>query len=280
MSFRKRISHVFYGALHRRGWVLNKLEKQKFLNHDVLASTGVFSRAHEKDDAWLFALSRNCSNILDVGCNVGQSSLLLTIGTQNNIVCVDPNPDALSRCAQNLILNNLAERARFVNAFVSEKDKEKIRFYSSLFDAAGSMFSGFAKTSSSLGRSYLVETRTVDNIVDSLCFFPNLIKVDVEGAEAFVLRGSTPSKCNYPLYFVEVHSGPELSIEKNTTEILNWCISVGYDAYYLKEKQIITDTNRIKHRGRYHLLLVKQGAPFPECLNGIEENDSVQIFNN
>lgn len=261
-------------ALHDKGWARNPKETIEFLGHQVYASKGAFSRQHEKDDAWLYALAQHNKNILDIGCNIGQSSLLFLIGTDNQLLAVDPNPNALARCAENLIYNDLVQNTRFVCAFCGERDGE-IEFFSSLVDAAGSMHKRFAKTSGAIGKSRIVKTKTADSIVNDLAFKPDLIKIDVEGAEQYVLKGINTILINKPIIFVEIHSGPELSIVANTDEVLAWCEKHNYDAYYLKNHQLINSSEIIKNRGRYHLLLLSQGTDFPEYLKSIPENSTV-----
>ena len=274
MSLKKEFRHRILNALHDRGWLRNPKETTEFLGQKIYASKGAFSRKHEKDDAWLYALAKHNKHILDIGCNIGQSSLLFLIGTDNQLLAIDPNPDALSRCAENLIHNDLVQNARFVCAFCGEQNGE-IEFYSSLVDAAGSMHKGFAKTSSAIGKSRIVKTKTVDSIVDDLNFKPDLIKIDVEGAEQYVLKGMKKVLINNPMIFVEMHSGPEMTIVQNTEAVLDWCKNHNYDAYYLKTHQLLTDSETIKNRGRYHLLLLKHGKEYPEYLKGIPENSTI-----
>jgi SAM-dependent methyltransferase len=155
----KKLKHRFYNALLSRGIVYNPKEVVPFNGQKIRASKGAFSRKGEKDDAWLYALSQHHSKILDIGCNIGQSSLLMLLKDPNEILCVDPNLSALARCAENLIDNGMINRARFVNAFVGAENDKPVQFYTSLVDAAGSKFAGFAKTSSSIGKSVYVNQK-------------------------------------------------------------------------------------------------------------------------
>lgn len=274
MSLKKEWRHRVLNILHDRGWVRNPKETTEFLGHQVYVSNGAFSQRHDKDDAWLYALAQHNKYILDIGCNIGQSSMLFLIGTENQLLAVDPNPDALAMCAENLIHNDLVQNARFICTFCGERNGE-IEFFSSLTDAAGSMHKGFAKTSGAIGESRMVKTKTVDSIVDDLNFKPDLIKIDVEGAEQYVLKGMNIVLSNNPIIFVEMHSGPEMTIVQNTDAVLDWCQKQNYYAYYLKNHQLITDSEIIKNRGRYHLLLLANGVPYPEYLKSIPENSTV-----
>lgn len=262
----------FLFFLESMGWQWNPKEWSTFNGVSILATKGAFFRKNEKDDAWLYQLSRVHENIIDVGCNIGQSSLLMLLGTRNRMICVDPNPKALSLCAENLIYNRLSTQANFVNAFVGDVDDQEIDFYTVGSGAAGSMFSSFAKTAAQYGKSIKVRTRTLAMICKELNFQPNLIKVDVEGAEQVVLKGMGEEVLRLkPTIFVEVHSGLELSIIDNTRAILEWCDKWKYSAFYLKLHSQLTDVNIIAKRGRYHLLLLPEGRPYPEYLAAIKE---------
>lgn len=269
----KKIKHLLLNWFEQKGVEVNKKEEVVFKGQKYFLTKSAFFRLNEKDDGWLFALGRHKKNILDIGCNIGQSSFLFLVGTNNRIICVDPNPKALSRCAENLIYNNFGPNATFINAFVSDKVGESIKFYSSLTDAAGSMFSTFAKTSSSIGKSKMVNQLTVDAICQSTNFVPDLIKVDVEGAEQLVLKGiSSVLEKARPYILVEVHSGIGLTIVENTNKILEWCKAHAYQAYYLKMHSKLQSSDEVKHRGRYHTLLLPEGENYPEYLKQIPEN--------
>jgi len=255
------------------GWYYHPKTRRNFQGHSILATKGAFFRNHEKDDAWLYVLARNHSKIVDVGCNVGQSSMLMLLGTENSMVCIDPNPKALTFCAENLIYNRLSERVSFVNAFVGSEEGKEIEFYTVGAGAAGSMFSGFAKTANIHHQSLKVKTQTLDKICATNNFDPDFIKIDVEGAEKFVLAGIGKKVLGaQPDIFVEVHSGAELSIIENTESILSWCRQHLYKAYYLKTHSELRDVQTISKRGRYHLLLMPEDRLYPDYLPNIPEN--------
>lgn len=279
---KKIIKHLILNYLADKGIEYKPLEKTTFMESEsILATKGAFNRKFEKDDGWLFFLSRNATSILDIGCNVGQSSLLMTVKNNNEIVCCDPNPKALARCAENLIINRLSNRARFINAFIGDEDNVNIRFYASLVDAAGSMFRTSSKSSRALNKSFSVPMMTAENLCQSIGYQPNLIKIDVEGAEHKVLKGIGDYILRKkPKIIVEVHRLTEegMTIEANTNMILTWCSNNNYSAYYLTEHEIIENSKKISHRGRYHLLLLHSEESYPKGLNKIPENTQADYF--
>lgn len=264
------------GKLQERGWYRHVKERTTFLGTTIFATKGAFFRKQEKDDVWLYLLARNYTSIVDVGCNIGQSSMLMLIGTENSLVCIDPNPRALSYCAENLIYNGLATRVHFVNAFVGEEEGKEIEFFTIGVGAAGSMFSGFAKSASLHKKSISVKTRRLDSICKQINFIPDLIKIDVEGAEQYVLKGIGESLLKKkPAIFVEMHSGKELGIEENTRIVLAWCKEHAYQPFYLKDGTLLKDTTPILKRGRYHLLLLTEGVEYPAYLKNVPEGSAL-----
>lgn len=229
------------------------------------------------DDAWLLALALEAEAVFDVGCNVGQSSLLILLSESvKSLIAIDPNRQALSLCAKHLIHNGLSPRARFYCAFAAERSGEEVDFYTVSAGAAGSKFKSHAKSAHEAQRRSSVPTIALDTIADETGLLPDLIKIDVEGAELEVLNGSRRIAAAKKVRFlVEMHANPELTMERNAEGVLDWCLKLGYRAFYLKTKTLLENPEPIRQRGRCHLLLLPEGEPLPERLLGLEQGSSL-----
>ncbi|HEX2203436.1 MAG TPA: FkbM family methyltransferase [Longimicrobium sp.] len=223
-------------------------------------------------DAWLAALAREARVVFDVGANVGQAALaVLAWDTVEEIVLVEANPDALAVAAENLVLNGLAERARFVRAFAADADGAEVRFYTVGTGSAGSLYPSFADIPAALGLSSMVPTVTLDALARRYGLVPDLVKVDVEAAEALVLAGAREiASHGRTRFFVEMHSTVEVLQPQNAAKVLAWCADVGYRAWYLAGRAELTDAAHLG-RARCHLLLLPRAAAVPELLGQIEE---------
>lgn len=258
-------------SIEKFGFERKILEKRQILSTTYIVRKGTIRNVIDKDEAWLFELSKNADIIFDVGSNIGQSTMLMMYNNPDKVVLVDPNPRALSVASENLIYNNLSHKAIFYNGFVGRKSGEIIDFYTIGSGEAGSKFRSFAKTANSMDSHFKVNTLTLDQISDETNLIPDLIKVDVEGAEADVLWGSVHiAKKQQTYFFVEMHSGEELSIIDNTNAILNWCSETNYKAIYLKEMCDLS-VSSIESRGRYHALLIPKHSEIPEGVKSIKE---------
>lgn len=234
---------------------------------------GTFRIKTDQDDAWFFELAKYHDVVFDIGANIGYMSLLAAMQPNNKqIVLVDPNQEALAMAAQNLIINGFGMKCNFVSAFIGEIYGDKIKFYTVGSGAAGSMYAGHAKTASLMNSYYLVNQLTIDYLVEKLNCSPNLIKIDVEGAESFVLKGAVKvAKTSRPKFMVEMHSPPEMTMECNTDRVLEWCGDNNYTPFYMKESIELKESKQIAHRGKCHLLLIPKGEIYPLYLRNIKQ---------
>src|SRR5690606_21976044 len=190
----------------------------------------------DQDDAWWFYLAKHHHRIFDIGCNVGYTALLALISNPDTYcVLVDPNPAALNVAQLNLIKNRLGFKSHFYCGFVGDTSNQSLTFYTIGLGAAGSKYASHAQTAAALGAHTEVQTITLDDLMRYYATLPDLVKIDVEGAELEVLEGARTlveeSRCKL---FVEMHKIENLGMEASGDRVLDWCARTGYRAWYLK----------------------------------------------
>lgn len=229
----------------------------------------------DQDDAWWFYLAKHHEVIYDIGCNVGYTALLALIqDTNKKMVLVDPNPDALKKAAINIITNGLGNRTQYMTAFVGDTLDETIKFYTIGSGAAGSMYASHAETAASINSYLDVKTVTLDYLYDVYDVKPDLIKMDIEGAETLAMQSAKKlakeAQCSF---FIEMHNVENLGMEAAAQLMLDWCEETGYKAWYLKTGEQLRTAETVKTRGKCHLLLLPKEKDYPEYLKGVVQNN-------
>lgn len=172
-------------------------------------SEGEFLRALslEEDRHILGALVEACgegSVYWDVGSNLGHYAAILSkaVGATGHVVAFEPEPRVRDRLAENLALN-AADNVTVVPLALGDSNGEQV-FYADADPESGThgLIAGHEG-----GESITVETATGDRFVETGGRAPNVVKIDVEGAEAAVIRGMAETLKNPSLaaVLVEVH---------------------------------------------------------------------------
>lgn len=184
------IKSRLYNSIRAKLGLRPSFEKKKIFGQDIFVRHGTLRNPPDYDDAWTLALASHSQVMFDVGCHKAEFSLLACLlDPQREVVAIDANPKALSLAADNFIKNGKSHQVRFYSTFVSDEDNHTLDFYTVGSGSAGSRYPSHAKTASSEGKSIQVRTRTLDTIAQELDLYPDFVKIDVEGAEAAVLRG-------------------------------------------------------------------------------------------
>ena len=268
-------------------WKNNRLYNKKYEVKSILGkkytiTKGCIRNVSDYDDAWLLFLSSKAEIVFDVGCNIGQSSLLITHSNSlKKLILIEPNPLSLSMAAENLIINNKSENIIFIPKAAYNKSKINIKLWSMQGAFAGASLDVSYTDTGKITKNYFdVETITLDEIAETYSYFPDLVKIDVEGTEFSVLEGSINiAKKENTIFIVEIHSSIELNIVENTNKILQWADQNNYNAYYLCEHKKLINSEYIKQRGRYHMLLIHKQKKYPDGLNRIKQGLNIEQLN-
>ncbi len=140
--------------------------------------------------------------VYDIGANVGFYSLLASVivGGAGHVYSFEPSPENLRELRRHLELNRV-ENCTVLDAAVSSSDGEAV------FDLSDHRCKGRLAASGSLR----VRTATLDGLVSRKEIRPpNLMKIDIEGAELDCLRGASRVIQEFrPVIFLATH-GPEI----------------------------------------------------------------------
>ncbi len=191
--------------------------------------------------------------IFDVGTFIGASSLVFAkmVGEKGKIVGFEPNPYNRERIEQNFDLNKkLASRITISSVALSNIDGNMIMTMSKEIDNGHSSTSRLNQSHPTLHNNQLpsdfeeisVETKRLDNYVKETSLYPDIIKIDIEGAEYEFLEGGRETIHKYrPVLYIEIHS------EFCAIKCMDFLNSEGYHYVVLHEEE----DNRVMIRAYY-----------------------------
>lgn len=271
MKLKKLLSGILYYIRKND----NELKASSLCGVPLNTYKGTIRLTPDQDDTWFFHLAKHHNLIFDIGANIGYTALLAMIQNPNReYVLVDPNRSALQKALGNLLNNNLGFKANYYPAFVSDKSNQVVKFYTLGAGAAGSMHASHAESAASVGAFKEVSTVTLDFLYAYYNLKPDLVKIDVEGAETLVMEGAKVMakkiKCTF---FIEMHSVKDLGMEKATDMMIAWSKEMGYKVWYLKTGEELTSGKPVATRGKCHLLLLPKENSYFSYLKGIKQNE-------
>lgn len=158
---------------------------------------------HER--ALLRALERDVTEgmtVWDVGAHIGYVALVMSrlTGPRGRVYAFEPLPENLRRLRMNVAANG-ADNVDVHGVALSDR-----RGIARMARRASTLMASLAQAADETDE-FLAPTDTVDGLVARGLQEPHVLKVDVEGAEALVLRGARETiAAARPLLALEIHS--------------------------------------------------------------------------
>lgn len=163
----------------------------------------------------------------DIGANIGLVSLAVVQHTDADVHAFEPGVKQFAALQATIAANDLFSRMRAYPVALSHVNGI-IEFHSSTTEGAGS--GDGIRATSRVGETYTyeVETETLDSWCTRHKLYPDIIKIDTEGAEKYILEGATDVLKRKPVLFIEI-SPLNLSAYPYTAEdIIDMLHTYGY----------------------------------------------------
>lgn len=166
--------------------------------------------------------------VVDVGAHAGAFSLFIykKISSKIKIICIEPEPHNFDLLKRNIELNKIQKnKILLINKALWSK-KVKLNFF---VDAEGSGVHSLIKKTN---KKIVIIADTLDNVIKNEKV--DLVKIDVEGAEAEVLKGAkkTIEEC-HPKIIFEAWNESYLKKVKNVLRPFNYKIKKIDEQNYL-----------------------------------------------
>jgi FkbM family methyltransferase len=209
-----------------------------------LVKGSVFIRDYERDkqNAFRFLLRGN-SIFFDVGANVGLHSYYVTRKYPNvKIFAFEPLPGNAAYIRESIALNKF-NNISVIESAVSSSEGE------AFFDENKNNSMGMLVAKQT---SLKVKLITLDDFIRQENIYPDVLKIDVEGAESEVLKGASHLiKQAAPSFIIELHN-PQQDLE-----VARILLQHGYSIFRLNEKAGKSPTGLL-------LPISKPNVPWPD----------------
>lgn len=218
---------------------------------------------HEEETTKLFKkIVRPGNIVLDLGANIGYFTLIASklVGSNGKIFSFEPDQKNYEYLTKNINFNNFKNISTFNKAVSSKNGKEK--FYFCSYDSGHhTLKQPLGIEAYSKGRAYqeeyrIVETVAIDSFLAQNKIDVDIIKIDVEGAEALAFQGmsKTLSKPNikifmeyFPLLINKMGSSPKDMFN----ELIN---SYHFNAYVIPDDYDMNNNKELLKLNNYHEL--------------------------
>lgn len=156
--------------------------------------------------------------IFDIGAFIGSSSLVFSnlVGPKGKVVAFEPNPYNLTRFKKIIEKNSRYGKKVSVYPYaLSDKNRSIPMILSEDIDNGHSSTSRLKGSHSTINdadlpdgfKEFFVEAKTLDTFVSENNIYPDILKVDIEGAEYECLLGSVATiRKVHPTFYIELHS--------------------------------------------------------------------------
>lgn len=210
----------------------------------------VNSKVEEEEVRLIRNICKRMDNIVDIGANVGLLSLEMAKVANGKIFCFEPNPYTFSKLVDLVSLNKkgksdinficaaVGAETGFVNFFVSERDYLGVMSSQVQTDPDSKLIK--------------VPLVTLDNFFANEKLKLDFIKIDVEGAELFVLKGSEAIlKKDAPKLLIEIH-GPFLhDFGYTVADLFDYLYSLGYKSYNINTNKLLSLQEFTTNTGKF-----------------------------
>jgi len=185
--------------------------------------------------------------VVDIGANIGYYTLLAAkrIGVRGQVISFEPDPFNYKRLVENVQMNGWNNVKAFQLAVSDFNGEKKLNIPK--LGRSGSTF----VIRSNIANSITVNTISLDSFLrDS----PDLIKIDVEGAELEVLRGMRNILAIGKVKLIcEIHPALLSSLGYSTKEIEDLLKHYEYNIYLVKDDGSLLLMDKLLNRSAHYL---------------------------
>ncbi|MGB7291873.1 MAG: FkbM family methyltransferase [Thermodesulfobacteriota bacterium] len=202
---------------------------------------------------------------IDIGANIGLYTLFASKLVENNgiVVAIEPSEREMERLRANVELNK-GQVIRLRQTAISNSSQERELLIADEEHSGQNTFGAFAYAGVQNQGKQVVVTDTLDNLVQTESLGRvDVIKIDVEGHELFVLQGAKKTLANFcPILLVEISDSALVQQGCSSSQVLDFLHQLRY-RIYLFSKQTglpVPLDNRIENINSENILAIHSSS--------------------
>lgn len=221
--------------------------------------------SYEDEIVWVYSLLLDSVNqIWDIGANIGWYTLWFAYQSDSvRVQAFEPVPKNFSYLSRNVAASSVAERIRTYNYGLSDRPSVAELF---VYPKGGTNASLVNVSSNSDARPIQAFMHTIDDWSDAFNEVPDLIKIDIEGAELLALKGGIKVLSTHrPIVVAEMLRKWFEPFGSHPNDAIKYMNNIGYSCFgisrsILREIEFVTDqtieTNYLfLHREKHHSII-------------------------
>jgi FkbM family methyltransferase len=241
-----------------------------YLYQDSILSKYIYFSFEEAEIKFVKKFLKEGDTFFDIGANIGLFSLHLSnvVGNNGKIFAFEPTPETFRRLNENIEINGFKNILTENIGLSDQNGKMDFNISNSGFDA----WNSFAKLDD-IGKADTIQVSvyTLDDYIDNNNINKiDLIKLDVEGWELFVLKGGVKllSTDNSPVLLVEFTETNAFAAGYYCGELYDFVKNYGYEwfSYDSINNQLIPQVKKL-HYPYENLIAVKNRERINNRLN-------------
>jgi len=182
-------------------------------------------------------------DVVDAGANIGFYTVMFAKNIDNGkrVLAVEPTSKAIKRLRSNLGLNGIKDKVVVFQGVVSDRQGEtqiKTITDKEEYSTMGEM--NLPSTEGIKWENESVKSETLDRLVDIETLNPGFVKIDCEGAEHSILKGSVKVlQKSRPILCVELHHSLLLSQRTTWRAVIDFIKSYEYNVLGIANQVLV-----------------------------------------
>jgi FkbM family methyltransferase len=233
----KILAKIFYGKYKK----ISIANKYTFLIDSDFAYSNFenWSGGHNKGFSKLLDISKNKKVVFDIGAHIGLCTLPLS-NIASQIFSFEASPTNITYLTKHLKVNNKTN-VNVVPYLVGKENIKNVNFFN-VDNGSGisSIVNLKIKKKNLYIKNIIVDQISLDDYVSKKSVVPDVLKIDVEGAEFNVLDGATRILKDYrPKIIISLHPEHLRLLNRNIWEIYNYCNLYSYSLLSCIDEHVI-----------------------------------------